>query len=143
MSEPARTLRDAYNAVDPAMPLPSGDERYVDCTEVRGDEDATTYLYNAITRSDRHTHQLFSGHRGCGKSTELLRLKARLETDGFAVMYFEADELLDLQDIVFSDLLLAIARQVETEMRERDLKFDDDLLKSVEHWFAEILYTKG
>ena len=142
MSKPATTLRDAYNAVDPAMPLPSGDPRYVVCTDVRGNEDAVTYLYNAITRSSRHTHQLFTGHRGCGKSTELLRLKARLEKAGFAVIYFEADEDLDLQDIVYSDLLLAIVRRVESEMRARGTPLDADLLKSVERWFAESLYSE-
>ncbi len=34
--QPARTLRDVFNAANPLLPLPSGDPRYVDCTEVRG-----------------------------------------------------------------------------------------------------------
>lgn len=142
MAEPARTLRDAYNAVDPVIPLPSGDPRYVDCTDVRGNEDVVTYLYNAITRSDRHTHQLFTGQRGSGKSTELLRLKARLEAAGLAVIYFAADEDLDPQDLVYSDLLLAVARRIESEMRGRSTPLDADLLKNVERWFAESLYTE-
>ena len=142
MPEPARTLRDAYNAVDPAMPLPSGDPRYVDCTDVRGNENAISHLYNAVAWSDRHTHQLFTGHRGCGKSTELLRLQARLEQTGFAVIYFEADADLDPQDLTYSDLLLAVARRVESEMSERDMPLDADLLKNVERWFAESLYTE-
>ena len=51
MAEPARTLRDAYNAVDPAVPLPSGDPRYVDCTDVRGDRDVVQQWRTTPTTS--------------------------------------------------------------------------------------------
>ncbi|MCA6587063.1 MAG: ATP-binding protein, partial [Pseudanabaena sp. M051S1SP1A06QC] len=36
-------------------------------------------LYRTITRSDDRSHQLFTGHIGCGKSTELGKLKYELE----------------------------------------------------------------
>jgi len=141
MTQPARTLRDAFNAVDPAKPLEAGDPRYVDCTDVRGNEDVVTTLFNAVTRSDHALHQLCTGHRGSGKSTELLRLKDRLEKDGFAVIYFEADDELDLNDLKYSDLLLAVARRIEAGARERDVSLDDEL-KSIERWFAEVVYSQ-
>jgi len=65
----ARTLKDAYNLSNPVQPLPPGDPRYVDCTPVRGNEDVVTQIFNAITWSDVHVAQLFTGHRGSGKST--------------------------------------------------------------------------
>ena len=117
MPQPARTLRDAFNAVDPAKPLEAGDPRYVDCTDVRGNRDVVQRMFDPITWSKSNTAQLLTGHRGCGKSTELLRLKARLEEAGYAVIYFEADEDLDVNDIVYSDLLLAMARRIESELR--------------------------
>lgn len=141
MSEPARTLRDAFNAVDPALPLQPGDPRYVDCTDVRGDEDVVGQLFNTVARSDRPRHQLCTGHRGSGKSTELLRLKARLEEAGFAVVYFEADDDLDLNDLIYSDLLLAVARRIEDSARQRDVSLADEL-KSIERWFAEVVYSQ-
>ena len=141
MPEPARTLRDAFNAVDPAQPLQPGDPRYVDCTDVRGDEDVVGTLFNAITRSDRSLHQLCTGHRGSGKSTELLRLKARLEQAGYEVIYFEADDDLDLNDLEYSDLLLAAARRIEAGARERGVSLDQEL-KSIERWFAEVVYSQ-
>jgi len=143
MFEPARTLRDAYNAADPAMPLPSGDSRYVDCTDVRGNRDVVQQMFDTITWSDQDTAQLLTGHRGCGKSTELLRLKARLEEAGYVVIYFEADEDLDVNDIIYSDLLLAIARRVESQLREEyGIQLDSQLLDSVQRWFADVLYTE-
>lgn len=143
MFEPARTLRDAYNAADPAEPLPSGDHRYVDCTDVRGNRDVVQRMFDTITWSNTNTAQLLTGHRGCGKSTELLRLRARLEEAGYTVVYFEADEDLDINDIIYSDLLLAIARRIESELRkEHGIELDQKLLENILRWFAEVLYTE-
>ena len=143
MPELARSLRDAYNTADPAAPLPSGDPRYVDCTDVRGNRDVVQRMFNIITWSDSDTAQLLTDHRGCGKSTELLRLKARLEEASYAVIYFEADEDLDVNDITYSDLLLAVIRRIESELRQNyEIELDPELLENVQHWFAEVLYTK-
>ncbi|MDT5296351.1 MAG: hypothetical protein QOJ76_3231 [Acidobacteriota bacterium] len=99
-------------------------------------------MFRIISYSDKPTHQLFTGHRGCGKSTELLRLKKRLEEDGFYVVYFAADEDLDANDLTYTDLLLSIARRViaQTSKDEIDL---GDALKTVEAWFAEAVYEKN
>jgi hypothetical protein len=143
MPEPARTLRDAYNAADPTTPLPSGDPRYVDCTDVRGNRDVVQQMFDTITWSNSDTAQLLTGHRGCGKSTELLRLKTRLEEAGYTVIYFEADEDLDVNDIIYSDLLLAVARRIESALRrEHEIELDPRLLESIQRWFAEVLYTE-
>ncbi|MBI4771131.1 MAG: ATP-binding protein [Chloroflexi bacterium] len=141
MVEPAKTLREAFNAVDPAQPLAAEDNRYVICTDVRGGEDVVSALFRAISLFDRPLHQLCTGHRGCGKSTELLRLKTRLEAAGFEVIYFEADEDHDLNDLVYSDLLLAIARRIEIGARERGLSLEREL-KGIERWFAEVVYSE-
>jgi len=138
---PARTLREAYNAANPTEPLKPGDDRYVNCTDVRGDEDTVSQMFKTVSYSDTHTHQLFTGHRGCGKSTELLRLKERLTDDGFYVVYFAVDEDLDPNDLIYTDLLLSIARRVveQTSREKIDL---GDALKTVETWFAEVVYEE-
>lgn len=138
----ARTLKDAYNLSNPVQPLPPGDPRYVDCTPVRGNEDVVTQIFNAITWSDVHVAQLFTGHRGSGKSTELLRLQARLEEADYVVLYFEADDDLDLNDLEYTDLLLSIARRVASDLKPKSIDLPEDLLKSVANWFSETLYTE-
>ena len=85
-------LTQIYNAFDPFEPLPAGDPAYVDCAEVRGDTNILVDLGNKILRSERMVCQLYAGHRGGGKSTELLRLKDHLEKEGCVVVYFAADE---------------------------------------------------
>lgn len=138
----ARTLKDAYNLSNPVQPLLPGDPRYVDCTPVRGNEDVVTQMFNAITWSDVHVAQLFTGHRGSGKSTELLRLQARLEEAGYAVLYFEADDDLDLNDLEYTDLLLSIARRVAGDLKVKGVDLPEDLLQSVANWFSETLYSE-
>ena len=58
---------------------------------------------------DEPTCELFTGHIGCGKSTELLRLKAELEQEGFHVVYFESSQDLEIGDVDITDIMLAIA----------------------------------
>jgi predicted AAA+ superfamily ATPase len=88
-------------------------------------------MFKTISYSDQNTHHLFTGHRGCGKSTELLRLKARLEEAGFHVVYFAVDEYLDPNDLIYTDLLLSIARRVEEDFRNEKIELTD-ALKTIE-----------
>jgi len=101
---PAAKLKEAYNAVK-LDPLESGDPRYVDCSPARGGEDVVRFLSLRIENSTHPMAQLISGHRGCGKSTELKRLVKDLENKGYLVVYFAADEDIDVGDLVYTDLL--------------------------------------
>jgi hypothetical protein len=107
-----------YNSFDPSCPLPAGDPQYVDCRDVRGDEDVVSDLGNRIRNSDQATHQLYTGHRGSGKSTELRRLQKSLEDHNFFVVYFEADEEdIDPQNVEYIDILLACTRRFLKDIR--------------------------
>jgi hypothetical protein len=108
-TSPATNLKDAYNAVK-IEPLQSGDPRWVDCAEARGGVDVVGLLAWRIDSSSRPMAQLMSGHRGCGKSTELLRLVKDLEKKKFLVVYFAADEDIDMGDLIYTDLLMAIIK---------------------------------
>ncbi len=56
-------------------------------------------LRNRMTIASQKTCQLYCGHRGAGKSTELLKLKKYLENREFYVIYFADDEEdIDLED---------------------------------------------
>ena len=106
-------LKNLYNAFDPFRPLPPGDPNYVDCREVRGDGDILEDLGNRILLSEQKTCQLYSGHRGAGKSTELLKLKQALEEQNIYVVYFAADEEdIESEDAQYTDILLACTRHI-------------------------------
>lgn len=106
-------LTNLYNAFNPFEPLPAGDPKYVDCQEVRGDADILNELGNRMQLANQKTCQLYSGHRGSGKSTELLRLKNYLQNRQFYVVYFAADEEdIQSEDTQYTDILLACTRRL-------------------------------
>lgn len=84
-------LTGIYSAFEPFRP--PDEDTYVDFEEVRGGWNVWRELGRRISRAKGFsTCQLYSGHRGVGKSTELLRLKEALEQRKYQVVYFAADE---------------------------------------------------
>ena len=115
-----------YKACNPTHPLDSSNEEdrsyYVDLSTVRGAK-LIESLARTISRisPEQATCQLFTGHIGCGKSTELLRLKYELEKQKFHVAYFECDRQLELSDVDASDILLAIAGQISSGLEKQNI----------------------
>jgi len=65
------------------------------------------------------TCQLYVGHRGAGKSTELLRLQEFLNGRGCFVVYFAADEEdIDPEDAQYTDILLACSRHLLEALKD-------------------------
>jgi energy-coupling factor transporter ATP-binding protein EcfA2 len=111
-AESEQLLDNLYNAFNPAQPLEADDPVYVDCREVRGEEDILT-LGRRIKRSKDNTCFLYAGHRGAGKSTELKKLQQFLEDERFFVVYFAADEEdIDAEDTEYTDILLACTKHL-------------------------------
>jgi hypothetical protein len=127
----ATNITETYNAVNPEQPLLPGDPRYVDCAPWRGDEHIVNMIAQRIIRADaakpvQHLKQLLAGHRGCGKSTELLLLKDRLEKENFFVVYFDAALEIDMNDVDYADILLAMMRQLDLQVRQGGLGLELD-----------------
>lgn len=120
-------LERFYQACNPSRPLmiENLDDRsyYIDFASVRGGK-IIEALLRTITRISPNipTCQLFTGHLGCGKSTELLRLKADLEAENFHVVYFESTCVLEMVDIDITDILLAIAGLVSKSIEAMKLR---------------------
>jgi len=132
----ASTIRSLYNAFSPVDPLvvhvprnleavnyaedtlSTVDPRYVDFSEVRDSAKVLQRMARKIRWSDHPTCQLLSGHRGCGKTTELNVLISELQKDDppYFVVYCEADSLLSLDDVNALDVLLAVARRVAEDV---------------------------
>lgn len=112
-------LTDIYNAFDPFRPLEPGDPFYVFCHEVRGNDNIFRELGRKIERSNQPTCQLYTGHRGVGKSTELKRLREDLEKKKYKVVYFEADEDIDEEDAQYTDILLSCTRHLLEELKNQ------------------------
>jgi len=144
MSYPVRNILDVYQACHPETPLERGDPRYVDLREVRGGRNLARIIYRRIASTehpDYHQH-LITGHRGCGKSTELKQIKGALEDENLFCVYFDVEEVLDVQNLEYLDVLLAIARIVSERMREEEIELPEELVTRLDDWFADIVFTE-
>ena len=110
-----------FRACNPSATLdvsnPEDRKYYIDFSTVRSGN-LIRELKRTIDFSDDPTCQLFTGHIGCGKSTELLRLKAELEDQNYHVVYFESSDQLDMGDIDITDILFVIARKISESLAE-------------------------
>jgi hypothetical protein len=80
----------------------------------------------AVSRAGKPVRKLFAGHRGVGKTTELNRLKRKLEaTDGgrlpYQVVWIDAARTLAVNDLDFPDLLVLIASEVQIHLRDAQI----------------------
>lgn len=136
-----------FKACNPSITLNFGNDEerkyYIDFSSVRG-SNIIREVERTITllAGEAPSCQLFTGHIGCGKSTELLRLKAELEVQGFHVVYFESSQDLDMGDVDITDILLAIARQVSESLEKLKIKLQPQGFKAILQGAAELLQTE-
>lgn len=114
ISDINKLFKQLYNIFNPIRPLEEGSPIYVDCQAVRGDVNSVEELSRVIRFADEeNTCQLYTGHRGSGKSTELKRLVAELEKDDYYVVYFDVlDDNIDPEDARYTDILIACTRRL-------------------------------
>lgn len=81
----------------------------------------------------------FSGHRGCGKSTELLHLMSNTEIQKkYWPINFSIREETDIIDIDFRDVLLAIGGRLYREYRKKGGELPEQLLKELDGWRGKV-----
>lgn len=138
-SDRATTLRAAYKVCN-VTPLVGEDldRYYTQLGESRHSEAMmnVTTLLDLQEAGDFKTI-LFTGHRGCGKSTELRLLERNWEKQYF-VVYLETDEVTDINDVSYTDLYLLVAQYVEYALRKADIRLDRKITQDIEQWFADI-----
>lgn len=148
MSETNQTLSiwEAKNQLGYEQPLQPGNPLFVDTAKARGDF-SLKRLYRDLNVDDQgRSHNpplkqyiLFTGHRGCGKSTELLRVKDYLDNpERYYVIHLDCLERLDINNLKYSDVLLALASTLLKKLQdENGIKMEQVHLTKLENWFKE------
>jgi hypothetical protein len=126
-------------------PLAQDDPRRVDAlADLRGRKVVDRIIKRLDTDPSSpypYEHICFAGQRGSGKTTDLNLLKARLEELGLCVAQRDANVVLPIENLDYSDIILAIGRAVLEEVGSR-FGLDDSELMSVLEWFAETTQMK-
>ncbi len=130
----AKKLKEAINTFDPERALLTPEELgafFVD--RGKGPLEETKIL---LTESLTPQKILFTGHRGSGKSTELARLAHSLK-ESFFIVFFSAEEILDLRDINYLDIILTMAMELFRRAAEEGLRLNRKLMEDIHAWFRE------
>ncbi len=82
----------------------------------------------------------FSGHRGCGKSTELRRLALNPDIQKkYWVVHFTIRDVADINDLDYRDVLLAIGSQMYQQYQEDGHKMPEQLLIELNSWYGTLI----
>jgi hypothetical protein len=135
----AKTLKEAYRACEVNPLTGENIARYcVDLAAV-----GNTEAIEGVSR-DWDIHEagefdtiLFTGHRGCRKSTELKRIQPQCE-NAYRVIDRECDWKRDVNDAEYTDIYLLLSKKVADDLTELRLKFDPKILDSFEAWFKDV-----
>lgn len=131
-----------YGACNPDNPAKQ--EYYYDCSAARGGNVFVEQIKDHIVLANASMHEfsdasdykcfLFTGHSGCGKSSELRRLVRELhaysEDSRFYPIFIDANEYLDKFDVTITDILLAIATETaDILQKDENLKIKGSYFK--------------
>lgn len=117
-------LQQIYTVFNPVELKPGQENLYVKLDEARGSVGIVSGMARKIRLASGTTCQVLTGHKGCGKSTELWRLRHVLEDpdDGsqpYFVVSVTADDHMDRNDVDFPDVLIAIVREIAAQLKDR------------------------
>jgi hypothetical protein len=141
LTGPITELDLILQACDPGKPLSPGDYRYADFTALRQGVSVAQLEKDLMARREpgQCLHACLSGHRGSGKSTELLFLKQWADERGFFTVRTEVDEALGMIALESADLFLLAARAVEEGMEAAGHPIPSEKLRHIAQWFAEVV----
>lgn len=126
-------LKEIYTACNPDVP--ASDKYYLESSEARGSSNLAKEFIGHLNRTSEPICFLFSGHMGCGKSSELLHLTHELvkcETPQvcFFPVLINVIEYLDEYDVSPTDILLAIVTELaNTLRRELNIELQESYFK--------------
>lgn len=147
------SIWDAKNKLSYNEPLLPNDPLFVDTSKARGDFNLKRLYRNLhiddkgyLQQPPRKQYVLFTGHRGCGKSTELLRVTKYLhDANRYYVIHLDCLKRLDVNNLKYSDVLLALAAELLRKLdEENNISLASVHFTRLENWFTERVetYTK-
>ena len=131
----AEDLDLAWSNFDPFFTLPAHCPFHVE----REGKPLNT-LMRALMRLHRQPPKyFFSGHRGCGKSTELNRLAADDEINKrFFIVKYSVEDVCDVNNLNYVDVLFSMGAQLYIQYIDAGKELEPELLKELESWGRSI-----
>jgi hypothetical protein len=125
-------------ACDPEKPATA--DYFVDSDEARGETDLARYFMRLLEgmsgAEDKYLKFLFSGHLGCGKSSELAHVSHKLKQrepmrPGYLPVLLNISDYFDVYDVTMIDLVLAVVTEVAATLKqEANYELKDSYFKT-------------
>ena len=116
----AKTLEEVYDYFqNKPISLDDFDKFYVNADKGRGRLTYTRLRRRLENDPDGSLKILFAGHKGCGKTTELVRLQKYIEKD-FIVLNFSVVKELDILNINYIELFIVTMEKLFSFVKDED-----------------------
>ncbi len=135
-------LKAIYNACDPLEP--ANDQQYVDSDVARGSFDLAQLFHAELLRNESgFLRFLFSGHVGCGKSSELRHLAQLIEQSDppYYPIIIDVGDYLDEYDVSPTDILLMLVSRVAQSLKKIGIDLEDRYLWKRLQAFRDVLFS--
>jgi len=131
----AEDLDLAWSNFDPFFTLPANSPFHVE-----RERKPLNTLIRALMRQHRQPPKyFFSGHRGCGKSTELNRLAADENIKNkFFIVKYSVKDVCDVNNLNYVDVLFSMGAQLYIQYIGAGKELEPELLKELESWGRSI-----
>lgn len=146
MTEDYNNLKHISNAFDPEK-FAEGNT-YVDCSKSRGSVGLLDRTVRSLDALELPQHLLFSGHIGCGKTSELHALGKKLADiktpvgkKKFFILHFRALDYLNRYDTGAFDIVWSIVSELSSQLKVREnITIADSYFerrwKEIKHFFV-------
>ena len=132
----AEDLDLAWSNFDPFFTLPAG------CPfRVERAGKPLNKLMRALMRQHRQPPTyFFSGHRGCGKSTELNKLAADEEINKkFFIVKYSVKDVCDVHNLNYVDVLFSMGAQLYAQYSDAGKKLTPKLINELDGWGSSVV----
>ena len=143
----ANTFYEIQDAVAFNNPIDEKNEFYTDFSGFRkGFNEKKIFKYLNINPTTKECNKIsqtlklfLSGHRGTGKTTELLKLKNEIDetTCFFSVFCDLSDEELDVNNIDFIDIIILILEKLTKTLDDKKIDIPKANIKPFYNWYEQ------
>ena len=143
----AKDFYDIQDAVAFNNPIDEKNEFYTDFSGFRkGFSEKKIYKYLNINPKTKKCNKIsqdfklfLSGHRGTGKTTELLKLKNEIdETKCYLTIFCDlSDEELDVNNIDFVDVVILILEKLIYTLKEKNIDIPKANIETFYEWYSQ------
>ncbi len=136
-------VKKVFNACNPNSPA---EDFYIDCRKARGGDLLASKVIDRLRNLEtNYLRFLFTGHKGSGKTSELLYLvellKNKHSDQKLYPIYVDVNDYINFEDATFDEILMSIAAKVSLDFTEKfDIKLENsyfqEKLSSIKDFFT-------